>query len=318
MSGLNRRSKTALSLSVATAGMVLVGCTGNVITASDATATSTVAFVSIDRLNTPTAVAATDQDGTAVAVQPAAPSFTTSLNASAIILRAPAGTDERLVAWLVGADIALPQPDHCEPVEVLHDESMSLSSLGPIDLVDVGEVAIETEGGRVPLAPQAFPNLADLVSGMVYTTRDRAGAGLSDHGVFRLRTSGSASFGPAVLEASSPGTIPGLLIAGRRLTDTPIALPRTDISLDWEGSSDDLVYIDLATMDDGPVERVRCTFRDSGHGTLPASVLPHGQTQRLSAHKLHKQAVITPGLDGGAFRVDEAVTVSLRFEEARP
>ena len=44
---------------------------------------------------------------------------------------------------------------------------MPLATLGPVDLIDAGEVALETAEGRDTLAVRAFPDVVDLVSGVV-------------------------------------------------------------------------------------------------------------------------------------------------------
>jgi hypothetical protein len=59
--------------------------------------------------------------------------------------------------------------------------------------VDVGEVALEASQIRATLAARAFPDVVDLVSGVVYTTRDFMADPVPGQGAYTFRVSGSAA-----------------------------------------------------------------------------------------------------------------------------
>ena len=189
-----------------------LGCSGTVVSASDASTSSTQVMLSVDRT-----AAAGDPTGSVRA------------HASAYFLRLQAGADPNLAARLVGATHVLPAVGQCEAVGVLSDQAMPQATLGPVDLVDVGEVALEASSIRATFAARAFPDVADLVAGVVYTTRDLAADPLPDHGTYRFRIAGSSSVPPMTLEALAPGPARDLLVAGLPLRGETLAVRRGDL-----------------------------------------------------------------------------------------
>jgi hypothetical protein len=273
-----------------------------VVSASDASTSATQAIVSVDRT-----APAGDQTGTARA------------HASAYFLRLQAGADPNLAARLVGASQVLPAIGQCETVGVLSDQTMPLATLGPVDLVDVGEVALEASSIRATLAARAFPDVADLVAGVVYTTRDLTADPLPDHGPYTFRIAGSNSIPPMTMEAMAPGPARNLSVAGLPLRGEALALRRGDLAVTWEPAiGTDQVYIELASMEDGPLDRVRCSFANDGQANISASALPRAATQSISIHLVRREGVAAPGLDGGWIRFDLATSGTLRFEGSTP
>jgi hypothetical protein len=204
-------------------------------------------------------------------------------------------------------------------VGVLSDQAMPLSTLGPVDLVDVGEVALEASNIRATFAARAFPDVADLVAGVVYTTRDLVADPLPDHGTYTFRIAGSHSVLPTTLEALAPGPARDLFVAGLPLRGETLAVRRGDLSVRWEPAvGTDLVYVELASMEDGPLDRVRCTFANEGQAIIAAAALPRATMQSISVHLVRREGVAAPGLDGGWIRFDLATSGTLRFEGSSP
>jgi len=273
-----------------------------VVSASDASTSTTQALLRVERT-------ATAGDATS----------SVRAHASAYFLRLQAGADQALAARLVGAANVLPPAGQCEAVEVLGDQGMSLSSLGPLDLVDVGEVTLEASQTRATLAARAFPDVVDLVSGVVYTTRDLVADSLPEQGAYTFRIGGSAALPPLALQAHAPGPVHDLRVGGAALGSETIAAPRQDLHVTWQpAAGTDLVYLELASMEDGPLDRIRCTFTNEGRAVIAASALPKASLQSLAMHLVHREAVVAPGLDGGEIRFDLATSGTLRFEEPRP
>jgi hypothetical protein len=289
-----------LRCAVATAVFAIVGtaCSGNVVSASDASATSTQALLSVERTT-----AATD-----------APSSVRA-HASAYFLRLQAGADRTLAARLVGAVDVLPGLGQCQSAPMLSDQGMPLASLGPVDLIDVGEIALEASSTRATLAARAFPDVVDLVSGVVYTTRDLVGDSLPGEGAYTFRVSGSWALPAMALEGHAPGGIEHLYVGGYALRAEPLALTREDLAVTWQPPAGaDLAYVELASAEDGPLERVRCTFPNDGRATIPAAALPKAAAQTISFHLIRREDVAAPGLDRGEIRFDVATTGPLHFE----
>jgi hypothetical protein len=289
-----------LRCAVGTALFAALGtaCSGNVVSASDASATSTQALLSVERTTT-----ITD-----------APSSVRA-HASAYFLRLQAGADRTLAARLVGAADVLPALGQCQSAPMLTDQGMPLASLGPVDLIDVGEVALEASTSRATLAARAFPDVVDLVSGVVYTTRDLVADSLPAEGAYTFRVSGSWALPPMALEGHAPGPIEHLYIGGYALRSEPLSLTREDLTVTWQPPAGaDIVYVELASAEDGPLERVRCTFPNDGRASIPAAALPKAASQSISIHLIRHEDVVAPGLDRGEIRFDLATTGPLRFE----
>jgi len=243
------------------------------------------------------------------------PTASVRANASAYFLRLQAGADQALAARLVGAANVLPAIGQCEPVAVLGDQGMPLASLGPVDLIDVGVVNLEAQATRATLAARAFADVVDLVSGVVYTTRDLVADPLPVLGAYTFKISGSPALPAMALEGRAPGQVDEPYVAGRPLGPDTITAPRADLAITWQPQSGtDLVYVELASAEDGPLERVRCTFANEGRALIASSALPKASAQSFSIHLVHREVVTAPGLDGGEIRFDLATSGTLRFE----
>jgi hypothetical protein len=278
-----------------------LGCSGTVVSGSDASTSSTQAMLSVER--------------TAVAGEPAA----VRAHASAHFLRLQAGADPALAARLVGASTELPAIGQCQAVGVLSDQAMPLAPLGPVDLVDVGEVAVEASNVRAIFAARAFPDVADLVSGVVYTTRDLVTNPLPDRGTYTFRIAGSSMVPPFSVDALAPGPTTDLSVAGMPLRGEALPVQRGDLAIRWSPAANtELVYVELASLEDGPLDRVRCTFANDGQGIIAASALPRAATQSISIHLVRREGVAAPGIDGGWIRFDLATSGTLRFEGTTP
>src|SRR5262245_49963859 len=279
-----------------------LGCSGTVVSSSDASTSSTQAMLSVDRT-----AAAGDPTGSARA------------HASAYFLRLQASADPNLAARLVGATDVLPAVGQCEAVGVLSDQPMPLATLGPVDLVDVGQVALEASNIRATFAPRAFPDVADLVAGVVYTTRDLTADPLPDHGTYTFRIAGSNAVAPVTLEALAPGPAREISVAGLPLRNETLVVARGDLAVRWEPAvGTDQVYIELASTEDGPLDRVRCSFANDGQAIISASALPRAAMQSISIHLVRREGVAAPGLEGGWIRFDLATSGTLRFEGTTP
>jgi hypothetical protein len=306
----------ALGAPVFFALVVGAGCSNAVVSPSSAGSSSTVALLSVER-------SAAAGDSTVI---PRA-------HASAYFMRLPAGADSNLAARLVGAALTLPAIDQCESADSLWNRGLPLASLEPVDLVDVGQVAIEAGQTTETMAARAFPDVIDLVSGVVYTSRDQIADPLPDGERYVFRISGSPAFPRVAFGATAPSPPTEVLVAGTPLESAPIAVPRQDLALRWRpNGGDSVIYVDIVPNDDGAVTRLRCAFADDGEATVPLAMLPNGATQTISIHRVVRapaqgvdwDADQTQGeagslnLDGGEIRFDLAATGGLRFETAAP
>jgi hypothetical protein len=314
MSG--RQAPFALGAPMLLALVLGPGCSGTVASSSTTGNSSTIALLSVER-----SVSASD------------PTVTPRAHASAYFMRMPAGADNVLAARLVGAELPLPAIEHCESADALWNRGLPLASLEPVDLVDVGQVALDVGQTTETMAARAFPDVIDLVSGVVYTSRDQIAAPLADEERYTFRISGSPAFRRIALGATAPGPPAEVVVAGTPLESADITVPRRDLSLGWRAQrGDGVVYVDIVPNDDGAAGRVRCAFADDGEATIPLAMLPRGTAQTIAIHRVVRapaqavdwdvaptQGVAGPSnLDGGEIRFDLAATGGLRFETAGP
>ena len=303
-------------VSVCFALVVGSGCSGTVTTTTNTGNSSTVALLSVER-----SASASDT------------ASTPGTHASAYFMRLQAGADSVLAARLVGADLSLPAVGQCESADALWNRGLPLASLEPVDLVDVGQVSLEAGQTMETMAARAFPDVVDLVSGVVYTTRDQITDTLPDGERYVFRISGSAAFPPAALGALAPSPPADVQISGSPLGTDAVAVARQDLPLHWQAfPGGSVIYVDIVPNDEGAVGRVRCTFADVGDATIPAGALPHGAAQTVAFHRVlrapaepvDQDAQLPQGpagavnLDGAEIRFDLATTGALRFEAAAP
>lgn len=272
------------------------GCSGQVVATADADALSTQALLDVEIM------------------APAGEPRATRTHASAYFLRMASSTDEALASDLLGASLAIPPLNQCERISLFEeDRGMPLAAIGPIDLVDVGAVTIEAGRERAPLAARAFPDVVDLISGVVYTTRDAAEA-FPAPSVYRFELTGSAQFAPTSIETTAPALPDEVQVASQPLGAEPVVIGREDLAMSWApGSLEDLVYVDLTSYEPSRLVRVRCTFADEGRATIPAWALPQAEAAGIALHRVQKQPVIADGFDKGEVRFDLAVAGMVRF-----
>jgi hypothetical protein len=261
---------------------------------SDADHGTTQALITIERRQTPGAVAA-------------------QAEAFASFVRTPPEVDPSVVTRVTGLDLGLPELGECAVVSAGRDGSLPLSPLRRVELLDAGDVALETASGRVELARRAFPAVTDLMAGVVYTTRDQS-ADLPAASSYSLSVAGSDKLPALALRADAP---PGLdtlsldglpLAAGARL--------EKDAVLTWSpGAERDLVYV--AIVNSEIASTTLCTFRDSaGQGVLSARALPPAGPGTLSVHRLRSISLGSLGAHAGELRFDFETYVPVEIARA--
>jgi len=211
------------------------------------------------------------------------------------------------------AELALDLPSlgACKKVE--RDRRTAPSeALAEAELIDAGEVTLVAGGTVTTLAPRAFPSAADAVSGVVYTTRNRAAEPLPAAAHYTVATSGSAALDPISVELLAPAALEGISVMGNALGAAPPLRAASALELAWKaGAAGDIVYV---TLDSGAVSTL-CAYRDdTGHGTLPASSVPSSGTAALSLHRLRTTPFTSAGLGRGELRFDFEVSASVTVE----
>lgn len=294
--GLTGRRAAWLSRGLLVGGTWLAfGCSGTAATyTSDADSGSTHALVTVERR---TVVGSTEPDQN---------------RAFATFVRTPPEVDPAIVTRSVGLAIGLPEPGECSSPTAPGETSGALGPLRRVELLDAGDVVLETAEGRVQLAPRAFPAATNLLAGVVYATRERS-ASLPDGTSYALSASGGAMRAPLSVSAEAPETLAHVLLDGVPLGAESVLDPGGGV-VSWSpGSARDLVYVSLGAEGG---HRVTCLFRDdAGRGAIPAHAVPSAATVSFSLHRLRVVPIafraMETGIDAGELRFDFEQTASI-------
>jgi hypothetical protein len=262
-------------------GALLVGCTGNVSgAASDAEAASTTsAVVVIER--TTDATRGSRAEG------------------SARFVRVAASSSLSDAVRTIGAGLELPPRGSCATLASLATGTTTADAPPVVELVDVGEVALRSDGAEMRLLPRRLPDVTDVVRGVVYDRATEASllpAGTS----YVVHVAGSSDLAAFDVRAAAPSDASTVRAAGE---DAQGILQATGSAVDFtwsaaSGGSDDAVYVDIRPSD------VRCVFGDVGRGAVTALLFDDAGT--LVIHRLHREVLRVPGIDSGEIRFDFA------------
>jgi hypothetical protein len=226
-------------------------------------------------------------------------------------LSLPAEVEPGAVLPIAELELELPAPGACRKVE-RDRRSAPAETLAQSELLDAGEVTLVAGGAVTTLAPRAFPSAADAISGVIYTTRDRAAEPLPAASRYTVATSGSAALEPISVELVAPAALEGVTVMGSSLAELAPLRAAEAVELRWNpGAAGDLVYVTF----EGDSVSTLCAYRDdAGRGTLPASSVPSPGTATLSLHRLRATPFASSGLGRGELRFDFEVSGSVTVE----
>lgn len=177
---------------------------------------------------------------------------------------------------------------------------------GQVELLEAGEVTISTPTQITSLAPRAFPTVRDLVSGVVYSTRDQAAEPLPSGMPYRVSASGSSVLAPFDVTAEAPEALAGVQLGDLSLGELSELSLGASLPLRWSpGQAGDWVVFELT---DG-LSRVVCSFDDrAGQGLVPGGAVEgSGLSSGFATLSVHRVRVATFG--------DEATTLGeIRFD----
>jgi hypothetical protein len=227
-------------------------------------------------------------------------------------VRVPADTESSSVYELLGFETALPDVGQCR-VHQGEREATPSPVDGRVELLEAGDVLVGTGGAETTLAPHAFPTVSNLVSGVVYTTRDRSSAVLPAASSYSIRTTGGLNVPGLDVSRHAPQELSAVTVGGVALSDVTQISLKDPVDLTWAvGSPGDRVVAEMATADGSIV--AACTFRDdAGAGTVPGGTLPETGPGRLSLHRVRNAAFSAPGLDTGEIGFDFELVEGVNF-----
>jgi len=228
-------------------------------------------------------------------------------------VRARSGAVDDDALRMVGAAVDFPAVGGCGALGAVHSAAPRALSL-----LDVGAVSLSAAGesgeSLATLQARQLPDVADLISGVVYSTTARDGA-LPTKGQYVLHVDGAragtegSDIAAFAVAATSPGEPVNVRLAGDEGRDGAVSFPLdAAASLTWDaGASEDEIYIDVAAVSAAPT--TRCLFVDSGEAKLGASAFGGLEDGTLTIHRLHRESFRTQGVDHGEVRFDFARVV---------
>jgi hypothetical protein len=235
-------------------------------------------------------------------------SDTARAHASAWFLRVndPQSLDD--AARLVTDVFDVPAIGSCEILDAQKAPSAP-STMSPVELAYAGDVVVQTDRSRVQLAMRAFPDLANLVSGVVYTARNGSDLLLPAAGSIAVRSSGSDDLAPIDAQAFAPAPPDGVTINGQSLSSDDVSLRAgAPIDLAWNAESQgDFVYVDIEAPKGSRNSTLRCSLADTGSGQIDAASLPSSEI-RFSLHRVRSSPLKSASTEVGLARFDFAVT----------
>jgi hypothetical protein len=212
---------------------------------------------------------------------------------------------------VAGLALDLPVAGACKRVE-RDPKPVPAEELAKAELLDAGEVTLVAGGVVTTLAPRAFPSAADSISGVVYTTRDRAAEPLPAASRYTIATSGSATLDPISVDLPAPAALVDVTVMGNPFGEVETLVVGRAVEFGWvAGAPGDIVYVLL----EADAAATLCAYRDDGgRGTLPPSELPSAGLAALSVHRLRATPFTSAGLGRGELRFDFEISRAVTLE----
>ena len=228
----------------------------------------------------------------------------TRAEAIARFVQMRSGTVDDQALRIVGAAVDFPALNACSTL----GRGWADAPARAVKLADVGSVTLETNGVKTSLVARQLPDVADLVSGVVYAGRGESA--LAPRARYALRSTGAGDVDAFEVLATAPAEPGDVRVAAQDGKSVVVLAPGAQVDLSWEpGTLDDLVYVDIAANDTTtPV--VRCLFTDAGHATLASTAFGAIDEGTVSVHRLHRESFRARGLDSGEIRFDFARAVA--------
>ena len=279
------RATHLLTFGTLSVGLAAFGCSAPVAAEGSADAevtTRAMAIVVVERTN--------------------GPGDSTRAEAVARFVQMRAGAVDDQALRMVGAVVDFPALGECAPMRA--NQTGYDSPARAVKLADVGSVTVEANGVRTSFVPRRVPDVADLVSGVVYTARGEQA--LAPHTLYTVRGTGTTDVDSFEALATAPSEPNEVRVAGQDGTTTVALGAGSGVDVSWDvGLADDLVYVDV-TPNDTTTPAVRCLFSDNGRARLDASALGAMDEGTMSIHRLHRETFRAKGLDTGEIRFDFA------------
>ncbi len=279
-------------------GTVAIGCASPPEYTTDEDQGSTHALIEIQRSRT-------------ISSDEAAGDQAVRAEALAGFMQVPAALDVGTARVLFGLELGLPEMGQCVTRALVHEGDQPVATDEPLELLDVGDVSLVADGRSTTLAPRAFPTITDLVSGVVYTTRDLSAEPLPAGVQYAVRTAGGA-VSAVDLVGNAPPELAGVTVGGVPLAEVTNLSPTAPIDLTWTvGEAGDVVYVELSA--DGTDPSI-CAFQDDyGVGSIPAGAFAGSGPGRVSVHRFRGREFASDDIESGELRFDFELAANVTY-----
>lgn len=218
----------------------------------------------------------------------------------------------RLLALPLDPNRHLPaKADRClsydQSIQLAAETIPGVDEAGYVELLEAGDLTVETDGTSVTLYPRHFPGLLPYISGVTY---GEARASLVERGHdVRATSSGGESVGPFEAKITS-SDLPRLVnLAGFQPGNPVTVRPATPLALEWEvgnrlSDGGTVTYVELRYSRGNRDMAVRCRVLDDGAFVIPAKAMAEvrGRTH-LEMTRLQRAPLSALGLERGELRV---------------
>ncbi|HEU4405916.1 MAG TPA: hypothetical protein VFS43_11670 [Polyangiaceae bacterium] len=223
---------------------------------------------------------------------------------SARFLRLQEGSDPRVAAELVGAITEPPSRAGCQPLGA-SGSRLALGGLTPVELARAGDVAVESSNRPTHLTARAYPDVAHLVSGVVYTSPEVASDVPADATSITFQVAAGERVPALRVTVPMPRGVDDLRVNGMPLrAAVATALGRAPITFTWS-NDEGKTFLDVAAVEaGGAATRWRCVGDREGALALPASIALTASALEVTAHHLTVSPFQAEALAGGQVQFD--------------
>lgn len=192
-------------------------------------------------------------------------------------------------------------------------EAALASNVGRAEFLEAGDVLLKASEAETLLAPRVFESAQAELSGVVYTSRDRASEPLPGGAGYVLKTTGSEQLPALELRVRAPELLSDVFVGGTPLTEVGAVSSGSEVVVGWSaGEARDVVYVEVSSDELGTLGV--CAFSDaSGRGVLPRGLFGASGNGGLSFHRLRQVVADAGELDAAQVRFDFELRAELSF-----
>ncbi len=189
------------------------------------------------------------------------------------------------------------------------------ATLSPVELAFAGDVFVDSGNAQVQLAVRAFPDVANLVSGVMYTAPGPTDLGPLAGSALAVRTTGADGIPALSALADAPSIPREVHLEGMALDAPELEAHRGHpLTVTWAaGSPGDLMYVDIDPVPGSASERVRCALADTGSGQIAAMAIPETSAMSLSVHRVRIAPLRSGSGEVGTAQFDIAISGKVKI-----